>query len=311
MKTIFRKILATTALCLAAEASVSCTVTTPTLPALQNSIPAGFTHTAGISMPLGDTRLSFEYHRKAEDTCLLVRLEPDSLPKDCQLRLSVSGEPYNTARGKEWKHDFSTLHKPGEYIFLLRKRDFPREGGPYDYRVVFTLLSADGKALECRYDRLEHSIPGPGWEASYEVEENQKELKKLQQAATRCAGMRLQMTYHWRIMTDAPVELPLNTQDIETLRNLIKRMRPVKTYVHEVLPAYQLQLLLHDAQGNKLATMDPYDVVSEEDVSPENLADLSTFALSAEDVAAWFRIINSPEVEAAIDSADKNASNQR
>ena len=296
------RILTTIVLCLAAGASISCSSTTPTLPGLQNSIPVGYTLSSGTSMPLGDTWLSFEYHTKAEDTCLLVRLRPDTLPKGCNLKLSLSGVPYNTARGTEWQHDFSTIHRPGEYIYLLRKRDFPQEGGPYDYRVVFTLLAANGKVLERRDDRLEHFIPGPGWEASFE-EENQKELKELQQAATRCASMRLQMTYHWRIMTDTPVELPLNASDIEKLRDLIGRMRPVKTYLHEALPAYHLQLVLLDAQGNKLATVNPYDVVSEQHVSPENLAALSSFALSNEDAATWFRIINSPELETAIHSA--------
>lgn len=304
------RILTTTVLSLAVGASVGCTPTTPALPGLQNSMPAGFTITSGTSMPLGDTWLSFEYHQKAEDTCLLVKLKPDTLPKGCKLRLSLSGVPYNTARGKEWQHDFSNLHKPGEYIFLLRKRDFPQEGGPYDYQVVFTLLAPDGKVLERSKDRLEHFIPGPGWEASFEIE-NQKELKKLQQAASLCASMRLQMTYHWSIMTDTPVELPLNTPDIEKLRDLIGRMRPVKTYLHEVLAAYHLQLVLLDAQGNELATMNPHDVVSEQQVSPENLADISSFALRDEDAATWFRIIHSPEVEAAIDAAEKHASSQR
>ena len=57
--------------------------------------------------------------------------------------------------------------------------------------------------------------------------------------------------------------------------------------------------------------MNPHDVVSEQQVSPENLADISSFALRNEDAATWFRIIHSPEVEAAIDSAEKHTSSQR
>lgn len=298
-KNAVRKLIASAAMLVLSSCSLA---TSPTLPNQQNSIPEGFTITSGTSMPLGDTWLSFEYHQKGEDTCLLLKLKPDTLPKGCKLRLSLSGEPYNTARGKKWQHDFSTLHKAGEYIFLLRKSDFPQEGGPYDYRVVFTLLSADGKALDSRDNRLDHFVPGPGWEASFE-KENQEELQKLQQAATRCAHMRLQMIYHIYRSDDSPVELPLHQADMEKLRHLIGRMRPVCTHLHEAMYGYHLQLVMLDAEGKELASMDPYDVTREQHVSPENLADLSSFALSNDDADTWFNIINSPEVNEVIESS--------
>lgn len=301
-----RKLLISTVLL----ALYSCSQTNAVLPVQQNTIPAGYKHTLSATMTLGDTWLSFEHHRKAEDICLLVTLKRDTLPKGCKLRLSLSGEPYSTARGKEWQYEFSTIYKPGEHIFLLKKSDFPQDGGPYDYRVEFTLLAPDGKVLDSRNDRLNSRMPGPGWDASYE-KENQRDLKKLQAAAEKCASMRLQMTYHYEIMVDTPVELPLNASDTAELRKLIGRMRPVRTYVHEVIPGYMLQLVLLDAEGKELATMDPFDVTKEQHVSPENLAHLSSFALSNDDAASWFRIINSPETTEAIESAVKKARSKR
>lgn len=282
----------------------SCSPATQTLvlPGQLTAIPEGYEITSGTSMPLGDTRLSFEYHQKREDTCLLVKLKPDTLPEGCKLSLALSGVPYSTAPGKAWQHEFGSIYLPGEYIYLLKQSDFPRVGGPYDYRVVFTLLGADGKVLGSRDDRLDFFTPGPGWKAFFE-KENQAELKKLQQAATRCTSMRLQMTSHFARRDGTPVALPLHQADMEKLRQLISRMRPVCTHLHEAIYGYHLQLVLLDARGKELASMDPFDVAREQHVSPENLADLSSFALSNEDAAAWYSIINSPEVKAAIDAA--------
>lgn len=268
-----------------------------------SALPAGIEHVAGL-MPLSGSWLSYSHYLSGDTCCLEVTPDREDLPNGRTLELRLCGTPYSTASGKEWQQPIATINKPGKYIYKLTANDFRTDGGPYDYSVSFALRDAKGKELDRRDARLSYHIPGPGWEASHE-KENRESLQKLQDAAERCSAMRLVLTYHEQGIYGTEVELPLSGKDMEELRRLIGRMRPIKTHLHEIIPLYHTELLLLNADGQELERMSPSDVTSEKYVSPENLANLSSYALSNEDAATWNSIVHGPKVKAAIDAAVK------
>lgn len=278
-------------------------------PDTRPALPEGIAHSAGI-MPLSGSWVSYAHYVSGETCCLEVQPDSKNLPKGRTLELHLCGTPYSTASGSKWQQPIATIDKPGKYIYSLHKSDFRKSGGPYDYSVIYTLRDTNGKELDSCHDRLSDHIPGPGWEAYYE-KENRERLQQLQSAAERCATMRLVLTYHEQGIYNTEVLLPLHENDAQELRRLIGRMRPIKTHLHEVYPLLHTELILLDAAGKELVRMDPSDVVSEKYVSPEDLADLSCYALSNEDAATWQRITHGPEVKAAIDTAVQKAQENR
>ncbi len=273
------------------------------------ALPTSIEHVAGL-MPLSGSWVSYTHYLSGDTCCLEVEPDREDLPKGHTLELHLCGKPYSTASGTEWQHHIATLRKPGKYIYKLAANDFRTGGGPYDYCVSFTLRDAKGKELDRRDARLSYHIPGPGWVASYE-KENRESLQKLQDAAEHCSAMRLVLTYHEQGIYNTEVELPLSVEDTDELRRLISRMRPIKTYLHEIIPLYHTELIFLDADGREMERMDPHDVTGEQYVSPEDLANLSGYALSRQDAATWNRIVHGPKVKAAIDAAVKKAQENR
>ena len=296
-----------TLLALAASAlmATACThAQTDILPAL----PPDEQHATSAGIPLGESWLHLEYYRSGDSCRLNVEADKKLLPTGHQLELQLCGTPYSTASGKEWFAPIATITKPGTYRFKLSEQDFRKNGGPYDYNVRLTLSHNNGKKIDSRDCRLTEHIPAPGADIYYE-QENRDSLLKLQAAAERCASMRLVMIYHMDCIKDVP--LPLSGTDTKELCRLIGRMRPVKSHLHEVIPILNMELTLLDSQGKELCTMDPFDITAEKHVSPENAADMASYALSNEDAATWYSIIYSPSVKQTIKQAVEENKKQR
>ncbi len=287
--------------------AASCSLAHPSILPL---LPPDDQHATSASIPLGDSWLTLMYHRDGDSCLITVEADRDLLSGAQQLELLLSGKPYSTAAGKTWQQPLSSISKPGTYRLRLSEQDFRKNGGPYDYSIHLILRRANGQEADRITHRLTDHIPGPGYKTYYE-KENRESLLKLQEAANHCATMRLAMTYHDDGIYDSKVPLPLSQADIAELRRLIGRMRAVKTHLHEVIPYLHMELTLLDAQGKELGTMNPHDVTREAYVSPENAADMNSYALSNDDATAWYAIINSPAVRKAIKRAVESHKNKR
>lgn len=297
-----------TTLLLASLLSTGCTAQ---LPAPQSDIiptlPADRRHAPHALIPIGDGWLGFVHHRSGDSYLLELDCDRKLLPAGHRLDVQLIGTPYSTANGSKWQHQLGSITTTGIHQFTLSESDFRKNGGPYDYRVSFTLRQTGGKEVDTRDTRLTDHMPGPGYPTWYE-QENRESLHQLQQAAEQCHKMKLLLRYHHNFMIDSPMELPLSTADSEVLRSLIARMKPVKTHLHEVIPAFGIDLQLLGADGKELANFDPFDVTAARHVSPEGAADMSSYTLSNEDAATWFSIIYGPAVKNAIKQAEQRHS---
>ncbi len=266
-------------------------------------------HAPHIVMPLGDAWVEFVHHRSGDTYSLEIDLDRDELPAGHSVELQLIGTPYSTASGNKWTQRIGSVHTAGTQRFTLSEQDFRKNDGPYDYSIHFSLCNKSGKEVAHQDIRLNDNIPGPGWPSFYE-QENREQLSKLQEAAKYCKNMRLLLVYHHdapAISHTTPTELPLSREDTARLRELILRMRPLKTYLHEVIPAWNIELLLLGENGEELADISPSDVTAARYVSPEGLADMSSYSLSNEDAAAWFAIFHNPAMHKAIKQAVNNS----
>lgn len=284
---------------------------TAQLPAPQSNIiptlPADRNHAPHALIPIGDGWLGFVHHRSGDSYLLELDCDRRLLPAGYRLDVQLIGTPYRTASGSQWQQQLGSISTTGIHRFTLSESDFRKNGGPYDYSVSFTLRRADGKEVDTRDTRLNNHIPGPHYPTCYE-QENRETLHQLQQAAEQCHEMKLMLHYHHSFMLDTPMELPLSAADSVVLRSLIARMKPVKTHLHEVLPAFGIDLQLLGADGKELASFDPFDVTAARYVSPEGAADMNSYTLSNEDAATWFSIIYGPAVQHAIKQAEQRHS---
>lgn len=299
-KTLRPFLLAAALLCqLACTQAQQQTAIIPTLPQSRQYAP----HTV---MPLGDAWVGFVHHRNGDTYSLEIALDRDELPAGHSVELQLIGTPYSTASGNKWAQSIGRVHSVGTHRFTLSEQDFRKNGGPYDYSIHFSLCNKSGKEVAQQDMRLNNNIPGPGW-PSYHEQENSEQLSKLQEAAKQCKSMRLLLVYHHEapaaISHTTPTVLPLIREDIARLRELIFRMQPVKTYLHHVTYAYNLELHLLGENGEKLAVISPSDVTAARYVSPEGVADMSSYSLSNEDAAAWFAIFHNPAMHKAIKQA--------
>ena len=166
-------------------------------------------------------------------------------------------------------------------------------GGPWDYSLRMVLHSPEENGKVLSELRLYSRCPAPGalrsnpdfFDRTYS--RNTKQLKLLQEAASRCHSMRfMSMDFH----SDERIDRRFNTEEHAELCRLISRMRPVRTQLATMNPAGVSVLQILDGQGKPLHELSLSSVAAAHEVSPENVAIMCRFSLSDEDAASWYKL---------------------
>ena len=126
-------------------------------------------------------------------------------------------------------------------------------------------------------------------EQAANLERNRKRLQRLQESARQCVGMRLVLSESQHARIRRPVELArLNAAEMGQMREVISRLRPVKTAPSGdyALP-YVVTLELEGAGGQLLDSVDYTDAAPEGMVGPDGYAPGSRFVLDAHGSVAW------------------------
>ena len=126
-------------------------------------------------------------------------------------------------------------------------------------------------------------------EQTANLERNRKRLLRLQESARQCVGMRLVLSESLHARIRRPVELArLNAAEMGQMREVISRLRPVKTAPSGdyALP-YVVTLELEGAGGQLLDSVDYMDAAPEGMVGPDGYAPGSRFVLDAHGTVAW------------------------
>jgi hypothetical protein len=132
-------------------------------------------------------------------------------------------------------------------------------------------------------------VAEPAAEQAANLERNRKRLQRLQAAARQCVGMRLVLSESQHARIRRPVELSrLNDAEMNQMRDVIFRLRPVKTAPSgDYAPQYVVSLQLEGAGGQLLDSVDYMDAAPEGMVSPDGYAPGSRFVLDAHGSVAW------------------------
>ena len=240
-----------------------------------------------VSFCFGEHWLSLFTVHDNEGYTVVLKVTAEVLSEGHPLQVQLCAAPYRTASGKAWSRPLATITEPNAYTFKLDNDDLRSVAeGPYDYSLRVSLLQSDGQCIESRNTRLNSEVPSTDEKGAHE-HENRESLKQLQAIALEASTITFVVEQlnaeDGPIGQSAPITLTPN--DAKTVRELIARMRSVKT--ETLLAEYdQIQTFnLLDSHGNILTSLDLIHVVSEAYVSPEDVAYNACFALSNEDHA--------------------------
>lgn len=222
-----------------------------------------------------------------EGYTVVLNVTAEVLSEGHPLQVQLCAAPYRTAADKAWSHTLATITEPNAYTFNLDNDDLRSVAeGPYDYSLRVSLLQSDGQCIESRNTRLNSEVPSTDEKGAHK-RENRESLNQLQAVALEAST--ITFVVEQLNAEVGPIgqsdPITLTTNDAKTVRELIARMRSVKT---ETLLAEYDQIRtfnLLDSHGNILASLDLIHVVSEAYVSPEDVAYNACFALGNEDHA--------------------------
>ncbi|MBR5592300.1 MAG: hypothetical protein IKW38_07275 [Kiritimatiellae bacterium] len=225
--------------------------------------------------------------RDNEGYTVVLNVTAEVLSKGHPLQVQLCAAPYRTDSSKAWSRTLATITEPNAYTFKLDNDDLRSVvEGPYDYCLRVSLLQSDGQYIESRDTRLSSEVPSTDEKGAYE-HENRESLKQLQAFAVKASSITFAVEQLNAEVGPIGQSTPitLTPSDAKTVRELITRMRSVKTEI--ILAEYdQIQTFnLLDSSGNILTSLDLIHVVSEAYVSPEDVAYNACFALSNEDHA--------------------------
>lgn len=246
-----------------------------------------------VSFCFGEHWLSLFTVHDNEGYTVVLNVTAEVLSKGHPLQVQLCAAPYHTDSGKAWSRTLATITEPNAYTFKLNNDDLRSVAeGPYDYRLRVSLLQSDGQYIESRDTRLSSEVPSTDEKGAHE-HENRESLKQLQAFAVKASSITFAVEQLnaevGPIGQSAPITL--TPSDAKTVRELITRMRSVKTEI--ILAEYdQIQTFnLLDSSGNILTSLDLIHVVSEAYVSPEDVAYNACFALSNEDHATLLTLL--------------------
>ena len=137
-------------------------------------------------------------------------------------------------------------------------------------------------------------------EQAANLSRNARALEHLQKAAGQCSSMRLVLADSTGARVRRPVELGhLSPQELEQMRGLILRMKPVKTApAGEFALPHVVRLKLLGQGGQVLAEVDYMDVAPDSMVCPQGYAAGSRFVLKGSDATAWHLLMRAEHARA-------------
>ncbi|MBQ7022354.1 MAG: hypothetical protein IJN29_02160 [Akkermansia sp.] len=241
--------------------------------------------------------LSYTFYREGQNAIVGITYGPDFHSRGYRVVPELVRRAYGSLWGRtrtESLADCATGSAEDALRLCIPAERLRHSGGPWDYTLRLNLLSPEGKILRHIDARLNDECPEPGalshnpdlFDRTYS--RNSRSLQHLQQAAARCAAVRL---LSQDFLSDKEVNKLLSRETGSTLCRLIARMQPVHTQIMTVTPSGTCTLHLLDTHGAELAEISVYDVTAAENISPENVGKQKRYKLSNDDAATWFHLI--------------------